>query len=66
MAELEKIKIESPTGKEKWSKRTIEVMLSNEKYLGTVRLLNSKEREAHYVSKNNNHAIIKGKIFKAV
>ena len=32
--ELEKRKISSPTGKEKWCKRTIDVMLSNEKYIG--------------------------------
>ena len=37
--ELEKRKILSPTGKEKWCKRTIDVMLSNEKYTGDVRLL---------------------------
>jgi hypothetical protein len=30
LAELEKLEIKSPTGKEKWSKRTIEVILSNE------------------------------------
>ena len=35
--ELEKRKIPSPTGKEKWCKRTIDVMLSNEKYTGDVR-----------------------------
>ncbi|MEZ2661483.1 recombinase family protein [Aneurinibacillus aneurinilyticus] len=66
IAELEKLKIKSPTGKEKWSKRTIDVMLSNEKYIGTVRLLNSGESEAHYVSENNNPAIIKDEVFKAV
>lgn len=32
--ELEKRNIFSPTGKEKWCKRTIHVMLSNEKYMG--------------------------------
>lgn len=39
--ELEKRKILSPTGKEKWCKRTIDVMLSNEKYTGDVKLLKS-------------------------
>ena len=34
--ELEKRKILSPTGKAKWCKRTIDVMLSNEKYTGDV------------------------------
>lgn len=28
--------IKSPTGKEKWSKRTIQTMLTNEKYMGNV------------------------------
>ena len=36
--ELEKRKILSPTGKEKWCKRTIDVMLSNEKYMGNLLL----------------------------
>ncbi|MGX9292375.1 recombinase family protein [Bacillus sp. A015] len=31
--ELEKLGIKPPTGKEEWSKRTIDVMLSNEKYM---------------------------------
>ena len=48
--ELEKLGIKSPTGKDKWSKRTINVMLSNEKYIGIVRLLNSGKYEAHYIS----------------
>ena len=39
MKELERLGIKSPTGKDKWSKRTIDVMLSNEKYIGNVRLL---------------------------
>lgn len=43
--ELEKRKILSPTGKEKWCKRTIDVMLSNEKYTGDVRLLKSGKSE---------------------
>lgn len=32
--ELEKQGIKSPTGKDKWCKRTIDTMLSNEKYIG--------------------------------
>ncbi len=66
VAELEELNIKSPTGKEKWSKRTIDVMLSNEKYIGTVRLLNSGKSEAHYVSENNHPAIISKEKFKAV
>lgn len=39
MKELENRGIKTPTGKDTWSKRTIDVMLSNEKYIGVVRLL---------------------------
>lgn len=39
--ELEKRKIPSPTGKEKWCKRTIDVMLNNEKYKGDTLLQKS-------------------------
>ena len=41
----------SPTGKEKWNKRTIETMLSNEKYTGTVTLLDSATQEYEYQMK---------------
>lgn len=33
--------IPSPTGKEQWSKRTIDKVLANEKYIGTVLLSDS-------------------------
>jgi len=39
VSKLERLGIKSPTGKGKWCKRTIDVMLSNEKYIGNVRLL---------------------------
>ncbi|MCM3800013.1 recombinase family protein [Caldibacillus thermoamylovorans] len=64
--ELEKRGIKTPTGKEKWSKRTIDVMLSNEKYIGLVRLLNAGENQEHYVSENNHPAIISKEQFEAV
>ncbi|GEN57964.1 hypothetical protein GCM10012290_05440 [Halolactibacillus alkaliphilus] len=64
--ELEKRGIKTPTGKEKWSKRTIDVMLSNEKYIGLVRLLNVGEHQEHYVSENNHPAIISKEQFEAV
>ena len=64
--ELERLEIKSPTGKDKWCKRTIDVMLSNEKYIGKVRLLNSGNHEVQYVSENNNPPIILSEIFKAV
>lgn len=56
--ELKRRKIVSPIGKEKWCKRSIDVMLSNEKYKGNVRLLKSGNSEVHYLASDNNPAII--------
>lgn len=64
--ELEKQKILSPTGKTKWCKRTIDVMLSNEKYTGDVELLKSSKNEIHYLASENNPVIISKESFKAV
>ena len=64
--ELEKRKILSPTGKAKWCKRTIDVMLSNEKYTGDVRLLKSGKSEVNYLASGNNPAIISKEDFEAV
>jgi DNA invertase Pin-like site-specific DNA recombinase len=64
--ELERCKFVSPTGKEKWCKRTIDVMLSNEKYTGNVRLLKSGKSEVHYLASDNNPAIISSETFEAV
>lgn len=64
--ELEKRKILSPTGKAKWCKRTIDVMLSNEKYTGDVELLKSSKSDVHYLSSGNNPAIISKETFEAV
>lgn len=64
--ELAKRKILSPTGKEKWCKRTIDVMLSNEKYTGDVRLLKSGKSEVNYLASGNNPAIIPKENFEAV
>lgn len=64
--ELEKREIPSPTGKEKWCKRTIDVMLSNEKYTGDVLLLKSGNNDVHYLSSDNNPAIIAKEDFEAV
>lgn len=63
--ELEKRRILSPTGKEKWCKRTIDVMLSNEKYTGDVKLLKSGNSEVYYLSSDNNPAIISKEVFEA-
>lgn len=64
--ELEKMGIKSPTGKGKWCKQTIDVMLSNEKYTGNVRLLDDGKHDAHYLAEDNNPAIISTETFKAV
>ena len=45
IAELGRLGIKSPTGKDKWCKRTIDVMLNNEKYTGSVRLLDDGKHE---------------------
>lgn len=63
---LEQRGIKSPTGKDKWCKRTIDVMLSNEKYTGTVRLLDSDKHDVQYMSENNNPPIISKEMFQAV
>jgi hypothetical protein len=64
--EIEKRKILSPTGKEKWCKRTIDVMLSNEKYTGDVKLLKSGKSDVQYMASENNPAIISKETFEAV
>lgn len=56
----------SPTGKEKWNKRTIETMLSNEKYTGTVTLLDSTTQEYEYQMKECIPPIITESEFRAV
>ena len=66
MKELEKQGIKSPTGKDKWPKRTIDVLLSNEKYTGNVRLFDSEKREVQYLSEDNHPAIISSETFQAV
>ena len=64
--ELERLGIKSPTGKATWPKRTIDVMLSNEKYAGNVRLLDDGKHEAYYLSEDNNPAIISKEMFQAI
>lgn len=56
----------SPTGKEKWNKRTVETMLSNEKYTGTVTLLDSATQEYAYQIKECIPPIITESEFRAV
>ncbi|WP_255261437.1 recombinase family protein [Anaerococcus hydrogenalis] len=64
--ELEKEKIKSPTGKNKWPKRSIETMLENEKYTGSVKLLDSVNKENYYLLKDNHEAIITEEVFNKV
>lgn len=66
VSELDRLGIKSPTGKDKWCKRTIDVMLSNQKYKGNVRLLDDGKHESYYLSENNNPAIISKEMFQAV
>ena len=66
VSELGRLGIKSPTGKGKWCKRTIDVMLSNEKYTGNVRLLNDGKHDAHYLAQDNNPIIISKETFQAV
>jgi site-specific DNA recombinase len=77
--ELESKGIPSPTGKDKWCKRTIDVMLSNEKYIGDViiyktynagypktkRKVNLGEKDK-LLSSGYHPAIISNEIFSAV
>lgn len=66
VSELERLGIKSPTGKDKWCKRTIDVMLSNEKYIGNVRLLDDGKHDAYYLAEDNNPAIISKETYQAV
>lgn len=58
--------IKTSTGKDNWSKRTVDTMLSNEKYTGDVILMKKALHSDSYVSKQNHPAIISEEIFKAV
>jgi len=66
VSELERLGIRSPTGNAKWCKRTIDVMLSNEKYIGNVRLLNNGKHDSYYLAEGNNPAIISKETYQAV
>jgi site-specific DNA recombinase len=64
--ELAKRKILSPKGKENWNKRSIELILSNEKYTGDVEFLKSSKSEVHYLASGSHPAIISREVFEAV
>ena len=63
---LHKKEIPSPTGKEKWRKRTIEKMLKNEKYIGTVTLLDLATQEYYYQMKEAHPQFISDEDFRKV
>ena len=58
--------IKTSTGKDNWSKRTIDTMLSNDKYAGNVILFKKGWHSECYLSKKNHPAIVSDEIFKAV
>lgn len=58
--------VPSPTGKEIWNKRAIETMLVNEKYTGSVTLLDSATQEYSYQMKECIPPIITESEFRAV
>lgn len=62
---LEKSRISSSSGRETWPKRTVDVLLSNEKYIGDVRLKGPNPDEDFYYP-NNSEAIISREQFHAV
>ena len=66
LKKFENRNIKSPTGKDKWPKRTIEVMLSNEKYTGSVRLLDSVTGDIEYLVEENNPLIISDRVLDRV
>lgn len=64
--ELKDRNIKSPTGKDSWPKRTVEEILSNEKYIG-IAVVNAGGEEGRIYKLNNSHqAIISKEIFDAV
>lgn len=63
---LEDQQIPSPRGKDIWPKRTIDTMLSNEKYMGDV-ILEIEVEPGEFVMIENNHlGIISREKFNAV
>ncbi|MDD2619994.1 MAG: recombinase family protein [Syntrophomonadaceae bacterium] len=77
--ELEKRNIKSPQGKDTWSKRAVQTVLTNEKYIGHVILdktytsdfPNNKQRrnsgeQDQFLMKDAHEAIIESKIFEKV
>ena len=63
---MENLGIKSPTGKDKWNKRTFELTLTNRKYIGEAELFKSDENSTYYLVSDNNPSIISKEFFEAV
>lgn len=63
---LQELGFKSPTGKERWSKGSIDNILTNRKYTGDVELLKEDENPGYYLVEDNNPVIISEEIFNAV
>ena len=59
-------KVPSPRGKEKWSKKAVETILSNIKYTGNSRILNRDPNSRSYMLQNSHPAIISTERFDRV
>ncbi len=66
MHEIKARNIKSPTGKDSWNKRSIDTMLSNEKYTGRVIIMKNDPYTPSYEYKNHHEGIISEEIFAAV
>lgn len=64
--ELEDRNIKSPTGKDTWPKRSVETMMSNEKYIGIAAVKIGGEEGQVYKLNNSHPAIISKEKFDAV
>lgn len=63
---LEEKKIKTSKSKERWSKRTIESTLTQEKYTGDLAIVDSGGLENRYLNKNHHEGIISKEQFEAV
>ncbi|MDR1568645.1 MAG: recombinase family protein [Streptococcaceae bacterium] len=63
--ELKSLNIKTSTGKEKWSVKTIDNILQNEKYTGRVILLKNNETTPSYQFENHHDPIISESMFEA-
>ena len=62
--ELAKMNIKTPQGKDKWCKRAIETILTNEKYTGNVAILKVRGNRGSFYVPNAHEAIISHEMFE--